>query len=187
MYLTEVSERNDRRLCRIFSVDRDSHVENAKPSTGTELNLVAGPYDRTFAGRHTRDSTWWYLVLVDVLLAALALSIPLVLPALGALQSTPRTFSLAEWCVSLMVVATGVLGGAAFPFAGRLQLAAIGRIGTSVGAVVGADHAGAGLGALLCGILLVPVFGTAAAFLLAGMKLCSAAVLAVGSRLARAT
>jgi spermidine synthase len=144
--------------------------------------LLAERLGRTNSG----FSTWRRLILVDLLLALLALAIPFLLPALGALQSSPGTFQLVGWCVSIMVVATGILGGAAFPFAGRLQLESIGRTGAAVGTVVGADHAGACLGALLCGILLVPVFGTAAAaYLLAGMKLSSAAVLTVGRHFAR--
>jgi len=145
--------------------------------------LLAERLGRTDSG----FSTWRRLILVDLLLALLALAIPFLLPALGALQSSPGAFLLVEWCVSIMVVATGILGGAAFPFAGRLQLESIGRTGTAVGTVVGADHAGACLGALLCGVLLVPVFGTAAAaYLLAGVKLSSAALLAVGRRCAGA-
>jgi spermidine synthase len=131
---------------------------------------------------------WRCLIGVDLLLAVLALAVPFVLPALGALPASPRVFLLVELCVSIMVVLTGVLGGATFALAGRLQLGATGRTGATAGSVVGADHAGACLGALLCGILLVPVLGTAtAAFLLAGMKLASAAVLAVGRRFARAS
>ncbi len=130
---------------------------------------------------------WRCLVGVDVLLAILALAIPFLLPMLAALQASPRTFALVEWCVSIMVVLTGLLGGAAFPLAGRLQLGFSGRTGAAAGNVVGADHAGACLGALLCGILLVPVFGTAtAAFLLAGMKLTSATLLALGRRFSSA-
>ena len=109
----------------------------------------------------------------------------MVLPGLGALHASPRVFLLVELCVSTMVVLTGVLGGATFALAGRLQLGASDRAGAAAGSVVGADHAGACLGALLCGILLVPVLGTAtAAFLLAGIKLASAGLLTVGRRYA---
>jgi spermidine synthase len=122
--------------------------------------------------------SWQRLIAVDVLLAALALSVPFVLTALGSLQSSPAAFTLVEWCISLLVVLTGVLGGAAFPLAGELQRQSAAETGTTVGRVVSADHAGACLGALLCGLLLVPVFGTAtAAFLLAGMKLSSGVLL----------
>jgi len=118
-----------------------------------------------------------------VLLAILALAIPFLLPMLAALQASPRTFALVEWCVSIGVVITGLLGGAVFPLGAHLQFGFTGRTGTAAGSVDAADHAGACLGALLCGILLVPVFGTATAtFLLAGMKLTSAALLAVGRR-----
>ena len=131
---------------------------------------------------------WRRLVLVDVLLGLLPLGVPFILPWLAALQSSPGTFVLVEWCVLFMVALTGLLGGAAFVLAGRLRLGSTGRAGTAAGSVVGADHAGACLGALLCGILMVPVFGTAAAaFTLAGMKFTSAVVLAVGRRFAPST
>ncbi len=131
----------------------------------------------------TPQHLWWQLIAVDVLLALLALAVPFVLPALGALPTSPRVFLLVESCVSIMVVLTGVLGGTTFVLAGRLQLGAGGRAGAVAGGVVGADHAGACLGALLCGILLVPVFGTAAAaLLLAGMKFGSALLLLIGRR-----
>ena len=126
---------------------------------------------------------WRRLVAVDLLMALLALVIPVMLPVLGALQSGPLAFVLVEWAVSVMVALTGVLGGAAFALAGGLQLAAEGQPGAAAGSVVGADHAGACLGALLTGILLVPVFGTAAcAVLLAGIKLSSVGLLLAGRR-----
>ncbi len=143
--------------------------------------LGLGSTDREISQFDSATYLWRRLVLVDVLLALLALSVPLVLPTLAALQTSPATFVLVEWCILVMVAVTGLLGGAAFPLAGRLQLGATGRAGAAAGSVVGADHAGACFGALLCGILLVPVYGTAAAaFLLAGMKLSSAVLLVVG-------
>jgi len=122
---------------------------------------------------------WWILALIDVLLAILALLAPRLLPALAALQSTPSAFALVEGCISAMVLLTGLLGGAAFTIAARLRISVDQHPGRAAGSVVGADHIGACLGALLCGIVLVPVFGTAtAAYLLAGVKLSSAALVA---------
>ncbi|HSW46425.1 MAG TPA: hypothetical protein VLM89_12730 [Phycisphaerae bacterium] len=124
---------------------------------------------------------WRHLIAVDLLLAALSLSIPAVLPVLGAIQASPGSLVIVEWSVSLLVLATGLLGGAAFALAGGLQLQLTGRSGSAAGTVVAVDHAGACLGALATGVLLVPVLGTAtAAILLAGMKLASAAVLIAG-------
>jgi spermidine synthase len=121
---------------------------------------------------------WKRLVFVDVLLAVLALMGPVALPVLSAMQSTPTSFILVEWAVWSMVAATGALGGAAFALAGGLELGRTGRAGRAAAGIVGADHAGACLGALLTGILMVPVYGTAtAAFILGGMKIASASLL----------
>jgi spermidine synthase len=121
---------------------------------------------------------WKRLVIVDLLLAVLALSVPITLPALGAIETGPLAFLLVEWAVWILVALTGTLGGAAFALAGGLQLGTSGRAGEAAGSIVGADHAGACLGALLTGLLLVPVYGTAAAaVILAGMKLVSVGLL----------
>ncbi|MFQ5590420.1 MAG: hypothetical protein ACE5HE_04575 [Phycisphaerae bacterium] len=126
------------------------------------------------------------LIVVDMTLSLLALMAPLALAWLGNLPTTPRTLLLVEACISVMVMLTGVLGGAAFAEAALLQLHVDGRRGFAAGTIVGADHAGACLGALLSGIVLVPVFGTcAAAVLVAGMKLSSAALLILGRRATR--
>jgi len=119
-----------------------------------------------------------WLITVDLLMAMLACSAPLLLPALGELQTGPWTLLLVELSVSILVMATGVLGGTAFALAGGIELAATGRAGEAAGHIVGADHAGACLGALLTGVLLVPVHGTAAAAMfLGGIKLVSATLL----------
>jgi len=126
---------------------------------------------------------WSRLIGVDVLLAVLAGLVPVVLPALGAMQTTPASLAVVEWLVSGLVLVTGLLGGAAFALAGGLQSAGTRRPDAAAGVVVGADHAGACLGALATGLVLVPVLGTAAAaMLLAGLKAASALVLVAGRR-----
>jgi len=123
---------------------------------------------------------WHRLVCVDVLLALLSGIVPLVLPALQRLPASPAALAAVEWTVSLLVLLTGVLGGAAFAAAGGLRQAWIARAGSAAAGVVGADHIGACVGAALTGILLVPVFGIATtALLLAAIKLGSAGLLAV--------
>jgi len=119
------------------------------------------------------------LIAVDLSLAALALAAAFLLPALGALQVSRTALLVIEWMILTTVALTGTLGGAAFALAGKLEATVLGRADRAAGSIVGADHAGASTGALLTGILLVPVFGTAAAaFLLVGLKLLSAALLA---------
>jgi spermidine synthase len=135
-------------------------------------------------GRDTR-SLWTRLIAIDIALAILATAVPLLLPALGRTQIW--SFILVEWVISVLVVSTGILGGAAFAVTGGLQLAAVGRAGRAAGVVVAADHAGACAGALLTGILLVPVYGTVTtALLLSALKLVSASGLAIAAMHLRA-
>ena len=126
------------------------------------------------------------LIALEFALALLALAVPFVLPALATLQTSPAALTLIELAVYVLVALTGVLGGAAFAYAGGLQVGAYGAVGEAAGSVVGADHAGACLGALLTGIFLVPVLGTAAAaYFLVALKLVSAGLLIV-TRVGRA-
>ena len=146
-----------------------------------------GRASRDAAGPQRPEDRWRRLMVVDLRLGLLALIVPLVLPALGALQGTAVAFVLVEWAVLLLVAVTGVLGGAAFALAGGLQVGLGHEAAAAAGVINGADHAGACLGALLCGLLLVPVMGiTATALVLGGLKLGSAGVLWAGRRCARA-
>ena len=49
--------------------------------------------------------------------------------------------------------------GLEFPIAGKLYLMRKGELGTTAGTIDSADHAGAFIGALLTGVLFVPLFG----------------------------
>ncbi len=130
------------------------------------------------------DTEWRRLIGIDFLLAILSVLTPTALGYLGNHQSSDAELLLVETTISVLVAANGLLGGAAFALAGRIQLAVSRKVGQSVGAVVSADHAGACLGALLCGVLLVPSFGIGTtAYLLAGLKITSAGLLAIGKRL----
>ena len=97
---------------------------------------------------------WRSLIAVDMLLASVALLIPFVLPALGAMQTTKPALAWVEVAVSGIVTVTGILGGASFALAGGLQLLMTRKVGTAAGSIVWADHTGACAGALLTGMLL---------------------------------
>jgi spermidine synthase len=121
---------------------------------------------------------WNRLIVVAVSLAALSISVPSVLSGLSRIDETRLAFAWVEWVISLLVALTGVLGGAAFALAGGLRLGATGRPDAAAGGVVGVDHAGACVGALVTGVLLVPVYGTVVtAYLLAGVMVVAAVVL----------
>ncbi len=126
---------------------------------------------------------WHRMITVDLALAVLAFSAPLVLPALASLQASQSALAAVEWCISLMVALTGFLGGRAFAVSAQLQLHLSGEIAHASAAIVGADHAGACAGALFCGVLLIPVFGiVSTCIILAIIKLATALILCCGSR-----
>ena len=134
------------------------------------------------AARRPASAVCRRLIVVDVLLAGLCVLVPLLLPILAEAQGGELALVLVEWVVLVMVSLTGVLGGASFALCGRVKLESMGDAGAAAGSIVGADHVGACIGALLTGVLLVPVFGTlATALLLAGIKLASAALLLCGA------
>ncbi len=118
------------------------------------------------------------LITVDLSLAILAVLAPAILPLLARLQVSAGTLILVQAAVVILVLVTGILGGAAFALASRLHNAVSGRPTATAGAIVGADHAGACLGALATGLLMVPVFGIpVTAFLLGGVKVLSVLLL----------
>lgn len=118
------------------------------------------------------------LIIVDLLLAILAVLAPLSLSVLGRVQTSPASLVLVQVSILTLVLMIGILGGAAFALGSGLHQVVSGRPSATAGAIVGADHAGACVGALATGILLVPVFGiVTAALLLAGMKVVSACLL----------
>ena len=135
---------------------------------------------------------WRWMIGVDLALALLVIAVPVTLRQLQGLPPAPWAFALVEWAIHVLVLITGVLGGAAFPLASGLMRGEAGggdpsQKGRTAGVIVGADHAGASVGAFLCGILWVPVFGTTAtAYLLGGIKLSSTLLLMWGRRRDRA-
>jgi predicted membrane-bound spermidine synthase len=110
--------------------------------------------------------------------------------ALLALRDTPLvrlvrtdTRLMAALCV-VTVLPAALLMGATFPFAARLWAAGSDRLGQRLGGIYGANVAGAIVGSLAAGFLLVPMLGAHhALLLLAALNvLVGAALLAVLSR-----
>ena len=130
---------------------------------------------------------WRRMITVDLMLVVLASLAPVILPKLASLQASQCTLTTIEWSISLMVAITGFLGGRAFAISARLQLHLSGEVAHSTASIVGADHAGACLGALFCGVLLIPIFGiVSTCIILAIIKLATAFILYCGSRFDRA-
>ncbi|MFQ5964549.1 MAG: hypothetical protein ACE5KZ_09720 [Candidatus Scalinduaceae bacterium] len=66
-----------------------------------------------------------------------------------------------EYIFILLVVIAGMLTGLEFPISSKLYFLRKGELGTTAGVIDSADHAGAFIGAMLTGVILVPIFGLA--------------------------
>jgi spermidine synthase len=110
------------------------------------------------------------VVALDLALTVFAAGLVVVLALL-------RT-SAADWPVQVvtfgLVAVSGILGGLIFPLAAAVRLEEHGSAGRVAGSVGAADYAGACLGALATGTLLVPILGVSGACLaVAAMKALS--------------
>jgi spermidine synthase len=92
-------------------------------------------------------------IVIESIIVVYACIMPFVLNQLSSL------FFDSEYLFMILVVITGVLVGLEFPIAGKLYLMRKGELGTAAGTIDSADHAGAFIGALLTGVLFVPLFG----------------------------
>jgi len=135
------------------------------------LGLVAGaPSGRMLAHRGQRFALFC-MAGVELLLLGFALCVPM----LAALEAVPANISrfsaLAEPVTYLAVCVVGWAVGAEFPLGNRLFCDAGGRAGVAAAVTDASDHVGAAIGALVVGVLLVPVFGMASSCtLLAALK-----------------
>jgi len=129
---------------------------------------------------------------VAALLAGLAVALPWYVQWLARAGGTGWG---AEARMLGALVAAGLLTGAMFPLAGRLHLAARrlrpaghaepptdGQIARTAGAIDAADHTGACLGALVTGVVLVPVLGVRQTTLIVAALALTALVLLITSR-----
>jgi len=129
------------------------------------LGLVLGaPSGRSLARRGYR-ATAWALGAVEALLLLFACSVTVAMRVVAAAGSA------GEGLIGVCVVVVGWAIGAEFPLANGL----LRRTGVSVGSAAAladaSDHLGAALGALVIGVLLLPVLGIASTGLvLAGVK-----------------
>jgi spermidine synthase len=108
------------------------------------------------------------LIVLEAFIVVYALIMPLVLNRLSFL------FFDSEYLFMVLVVITGVLTGIEFPIASKLYFLRKGEMGATAGTIDSADHAGAFIGAILTGVIFVPIFGiTGSCVIIAGLNLMS--------------
>ncbi len=102
-----------------------------------------------------RNEKYWIkiLMVLEAFIVVYALIIPLVLNHLSFL------FFDSEYMFMVLVATTGVLTGIEFPISSKLYFLRKKEMGVTAGTIDSADHAGAFIGAILTGVLFVPIFG----------------------------
>ena len=114
---------------------------------------------------------------LDVALAGFAITLAVVL---SVLHGSSGDFHV-QATVYVLVAATGLLGGLLFPLAASIRLREQAGTARAAGAVDAADHVGGSLGALVTGVVLVPVLGiTGTCVAVAAMKALSSLLVAGG-------
>jgi spermidine synthase len=144
------------------------------------LGLVVGaPSGRALCRRGARWS-WGGLFIILVALLLVAFAVPRIMLLAYRWMGRPVLGVGLEASFYLMVAWLGFLTGAAFPPANMIFTNAGGSLGTASAVTDASDHLGAALGALLIGVVLLPVLGVAGACRLLAV-LMVAALLALGS------
>jgi spermidine synthase len=116
-----------------------------------------------------KEKDWIKILMVlEAFVVVYAFIMPLVLNRLSFL------FFDSEYLFMILVVITGVLTGIEFPIASKLYFLRKGELGATAGTIDSADHTGAFIGAILTGVLFVPIFGiTGSCVIIAGLNLMS--------------
>ena len=119
------------------------------------LGLAAGGLAMRFL--QSRMSTIFLITISDLFVLAFSV---LLIPALHFLYSMDtETSHITELHFSILMFASGFLTGFEFPVTIKLYLSVSNDIRRSAGIIDGADHIGAALGALLTGVLFIPLAG----------------------------
>jgi len=142
------------------------------------LGLVAGaPSGRWLAARGHR-LTVCMLGSIEVLLLTFACMVP------GLMRYAAATGRVGEIVICLCVAAVGWAVGAEFPLANGMLRRAGASVGQAAALADASDHLGAAVGALLVGVLLLPVLGIGATGLVLASVKASALLCLAGSLIA---
>ena len=123
------------------------------------LGLVVGAPSGLMVCRWRVGWSWAGLLLIVIVLLLAAAAVPRVMLLAYRFMGHATVGRLLEGGFYLMVAGLGLLTGAAFPLANRLYADAGGSLGVASAVTDASDHLGAALGALLVGVVLLPVLG----------------------------
>ncbi len=144
------------------------------------LGLVVGAPSGRALCRRGASWSWGGLFVILAILLLGALEVPRMMSLVYRSIGHPILGPAFEVGFYVIVAGLGFLTGAAFPPANMIFTEAGGSLGAASAVTDASDHLGAALGALLIGVVMLPVLGVAAACgLLAALM--AAALLALAS------
>ncbi|MCK5578583.1 MAG: hypothetical protein KAI63_03570 [Planctomycetes bacterium] len=121
------------------------------------------------------------LVLIEIMIIIFALTLPVILKLLISESARPFVYAISEYLFICLVAGSGVLTGLVYPVVNKLYLVSSpisDKVGKAAGLVDSADHFGACLGALLTGVIFIPLFGIElTCWFVAGLNLVSLVLL----------
>ena len=118
------------------------------------LAVGSGISNRMVLRNEKKDGDWIKtLIYTETAIVIYAGIVPFVLNQLS------YQFIGSEFIFMLLVIITGALTGLEFPISSKLYFMCRGDSGVTAGKIDSADHTGAFIGAILTGVIFVPVFG----------------------------
>lgn len=137
------------------------------------LGIGSAIMNRVLGGRTRRD-----LVILEFVIAALAVCVPGVLVGLGTIGTSAAANILCQGVIYLTTLLLAILVGLVFPLAAKLDFQ---NAADTASRLYTADYLGAALGALLVSTLLIPLIGvTAVCLLAAGLNVMGGVVVGLG-------
>ena len=127
------------------------------------MGLVAGAATVNSLQHKFKLNSWHTMMVVEGILFILALLLPYLVSG---------TYVMGEFVFYLAVTIVGWLAGAEFPLGNKLFYEAGGSVGIAAALLDASDHLGAATGAIVVGVLLLPLLGINGTCTVIGMLKC---------------
>jgi len=151
---------------------------------GFMIGLVGGSWTMT-RGLSVLKRPVRALLAVQGGLACYSLILLLVITILHGLTDISRSFLIIEILFPLLTALAGFLGGLHFPLANHVYLEDDPEVGVTAGLVNGVDLLGSSIGAILAGIIILPILGVnQTLYFISALNVAAIVLLVVRERMA---
>lgn len=129
------------------------------------MGLVGGSITVNFFQQKFRFTSWYTIITLELMLLIIAVLLPYLVSS---------AYTIGKFIFYLAVAIVGWLVGAEFPLGNKLFYEAGGTIGIAAALLDASDHLGAAIGAIIVGVLLLPLLGISGTCIVIGiLKCCS--------------